>query len=161
VFSDRLCLSALTELETAYGPDWRAADLDRLVSSCSRLQKLSLSCATGLQLTALLQLTDLVQLWLTSEVHSSTVASLAQLSALQRLQRLAISSCHQQGNEFFAPLTALTQLTYLALPRPPEPLKNIQLLFLRLHAKPPSKHAPWPTDLCYAITNTVGSWQWL
>jgi len=59
MFSERLRLSVLTELETAYGPCWEATDLDRLVSSCSRLQKLSLRCTPGLQLTALLQLTDL------------------------------------------------------------------------------------------------------
>jgi len=157
VFSCGLRLSTLTELETAYGPTWEAADLDRLVSSCSNLQKLSLYCTSGLQLTALLQLTDLVQLWLTSAVHSSTVTSLAQLSVLQRLRRLAFSNSRQPGNTFFAPLTALTQLTYLALPRPSRVGATMQHLLLRLQAKPPSSYGPWPTDLCYAITNTVSS----
>jgi len=85
VFPDRLHLSALTELETAYSPSWNTPDLKRLVSSCSHLQKLSLRCTPGLQLSALLQLTELVQLWLTDTTDSSTMASLAQLSGLHQL----------------------------------------------------------------------------
>jgi len=117
VFPDRLQLSALTELETAYSPSWRATDLDRLVSSCRRLQKLSLCCTPGLQLTALLQLNNLWQLWLRrAPDHKSTMTSLAQLSGLRKLRRLGVTDASTGCSDgLFMPLTALTQLTYLAL----------------------------------------------
>jgi len=136
MFSDGLQLSALTELETAYAACWEAPDLDRLVSSCSNLQKLSLSCTPGLQLTALLQLQELAQLWLEGlgrNIDKSTIASLAQLSGLQRLQRLAVT--HPRGKcraIFFMPLTALTQLTYLAVPHYSELRHSMQQRYLQL-----------------------------
>lgn len=95
-----------------------ASDLDRLVRSCSALQTLSLRCSRGLQVTGLLHLTALTQLWLTGVQQSSTVASLAQLSQLQGLQRLAITdpcSLPDDEDDALLPLTALTQLTYMAL----------------------------------------------
>jgi len=116
MFPDRLQLSALTMLNTNFTSTWAAADLDRLVSSCSALQQLSLRCSPGLQVTPLLRLTALSELCLAGVRHSSTVASLAQLSGLQGLQRLAITDpCNLPDDDALLPLTALTQLTFLAL----------------------------------------------
>jgi len=157
VFPDRLHLSALTELETAYGLPWEAPDLDRLVSSCGHLQKLSLCCTPGLQLTALLQLTELVQLWLTGETaDSSILASLAQLTGLQRLQRVAITDPFNFSDAVFKPMTALTQLTYLALPYHSEAGFIMQeILLLQLRAKPSNAVDGWPDASFSLITSTV------
>jgi len=87
-----------------------------MASSCSSLKQLSLSCSPGLQLTALLQLTGLSELWLTGIVSSSTITSLAQLSGLQGLQTLVIASYKGVGDSEVFELTKLTQLTHLALP---------------------------------------------
>jgi len=115
VFREKLRLSALTELDTAYVMPWAAADLDRLVSSCSSLQELSLCCSPGLQVTALLQLTALTNLWLAGATEDST-ASISQLSVLHGLKRLAITDpCSLADDDAVWFLTALTQLTYLAL----------------------------------------------
>jgi len=158
VFPDRLRLSALTELETAGGPPWKAPDLDRLVSSCSRLQKLSLCCTRGLQLTALLPLTDIVQLWLEGKTDSSTMASLAQLSALRRLERLAVTDDCVVSCRLFMPLTALTQLTYLGLPQYSKNGPNMEQLLLEFRGTPsPMRFGQWPGwyhDVS-VITNTV------
>jgi len=154
VFPDRLRLSTLTELETAYGPPWEAADLNRLVSSCGCLQKLSLCCTPGLQLTALLQLTDLVQLWLTGTTDSCTIASLAQLTGLCRLQRLAVTDACVFSSKLFIPLTALTQLTYLALPYYLGDGSTTEQLLLE-HCGSPSPVVRWPSGLCPVITSTV------
>jgi len=155
VFSDSLQLSALTELETAHGPTCKASDLDRLVSSCSHLQKLSLHCTPRLQLRALLQLTELVQLWLRGKPDSSTMASLAQLSALQRLQRLAVTGPYPFSDRLFKPLTAFTQLTYLALPYYSESGSNMQQLLLQLCGKPSHVIDRWPDASRSVITSAV------
>jgi len=154
VFSDRLQLSALTEVSTASGPIWEAPDLDRLVISCSRLQKLSLRCTRSLQLTALLQLSNLVQLWLEGETDSSTMASLAQLSALQGLHQLAVTCPWRFSGRLFNTLTALTQLTYLALPEYSENGPSIEQLLQRCD-KPSWVFDQWPTASCSTITTTV------
>jgi len=154
VFPDRLQLSALTELETAHSPSWEAPDLDRLVSSCSCLQNLSLCCTPGLQLNALLQLTDLKQLWLRGQPDSSTMASLAQLSGLCRLQRLAVTGPSRFSGSLFMPLAALTQLTYLALPNNSENISRTKQLLLPLRGRPlPIDH--WPPAPCSVVTSTV------
>jgi len=155
VFSEGLQLSALTELETAYGLSWDAPDLGRLVSSCSCLQKLSLRCTPGLQLTALLQLSSLVQLWLAGGTDSSTMASLAQLSGLHQLQRLAVTDPRQFNGGLFMPLTALTQLTYLALPYYSENGHSMEQFLLQLCGRPSLVVDGWPTAFCPAITSTV------
>jgi len=155
VFPDRLQLSTLTELETAHSPAWKTADLDRLVSSCSRLQELSLHHTPGLQLTALLQLTGLVQLWLRGQPDRSTMASLAQLSALRRLQRLAVTDPCVFSSRLFTPLTALTQLTYLALPDYAEHGLSMEELLLQLRGKSSSFVDRWPSVFCSTITSMV------
>jgi len=153
VFPDSLRLSALTELETAYGPCWNAPDLDPLVSSCSNLQKLSLYCTAGLQLTALLQLTNLVQLWLRGKTDSSTMTSLAQLSALHRLAVTA--PCRFRGS-LFMPLTALTRLTHLTLPGLTENGSSTQQFLLQLDGEPTDADF-WPNAsvVCETIRSTV------
>jgi len=154
MFPDRLRLSALTELETAYGPSWEAPDLDRLVSSCNCLRKLSLYYTPGLQLTALLQLDNLMQLWLRGEPDSSTMASLAQLSVLYRLQRLAVTDPCRFSGRLFKPVTALNQLTYLALPHYSESA-SMQQLLLQLCDKPSPFVDRWPSRFCSVITSMV------
>jgi len=115
VFPDTLQLSALTELSVADAMTWGACDLDRLVSSCSALQELSLCCSPGLQLTPLLQLTALTYLWLAGATEHNTTASIAQLSALQGLQELFIMDPCSFPDDAVRSLTALTQLTRLGL----------------------------------------------
>jgi len=158
VFPDSLRLSRLTELETAYGPSWKTPELDRLVSSCSLLQKLSLRCTPGLQLTALLQLTDLVQLWLWGKPDSSTMASLAQLSGLHQLQRLAVTDPCRFSGRLFMPLTALTQLTCLALPDFSENGSSMDQVLLQLHGRPLRHVHGWPRPSHSVITSTVSEW---
>jgi len=160
VFPDSLRLSTLTELDTAYGLPWDSPDLDRLVSSCSHLQKLSLRCTPGLQLTALLQLTDLVQLWLEGKPDSSTMTSLAQLTGLRGLQRLAVT-CDRFNSGLFNPLTALTQLTYLALPCWSENGSSMQMLLCRLGGNPLSSVDQWPNALSAGINSKVSSHPWV
>jgi len=155
VFPDRLRLPALTELETAWGFSWKAADLNQLVSSCSHLQKLSLRCTPGLQLTALLQLTDLVRLWLEGETDSITIASLAQLSALQRLHRLAVTGPCVFSGRLLESLTAFTQLTYLVLPHHSHLGPSMQQRLLELCGKPAPFVDQWPIAQCLAITSKV------
>jgi len=116
MFPNKLRLPALTALQCAHTVPWEAGDLDRLVSSCSALQTLSLWCSPGLQLTALLQLTVLRQLGAAGVTEDSTVASLVQLSALQGLQELFVMDpCSFAIDDAVKPLTALTQLTRLGL----------------------------------------------
>jgi len=115
MFPDQLQLPALTHLHTPYFMPWEAADLDRLISSCSHLQILSLCCSPGLQLTALLRLTALTRLWLTGVTEDSTTASLVQLSALQGLQDLSVLNPCSFTDDAVRSLTALTQLTRLGL----------------------------------------------
>jgi len=144
----------LTELQTAYGRCWQALGLDRLVSSCGNLQKLSLCCTPGLQLTALLQLTDLDHLWLGGQIDSSTMASLSHLTGLRKLQRLAVTDACGVSSRLFLPLTALTQLTYLALPQRSEFGASMQLL-RKLYVNKRFDVDSWPTAFCIVITNTV------
>jgi len=160
MFSGMLRLSALTELETAHGPYWNAPDLDRLVSSCGCLQKLSLRCTTGLQLSVLLQLSNLVQLWMAGKTDKSTMASLAQLSGLHRLQRLAVTNPNNCRGIVFRPLKALTQLTYLALPDCSRWRPSMQQRYLQLRGRPPSHidRFRWPSASCSVITSTVSEW---
>jgi len=157
MFSGMLHLSALTVLETAYGPSWETPDLNRLVSSCSHLQKLSLCCNPGLQLSALLQLDNLMQLWLRGNIDSSTMASLAQLSGLHRLRRLAVTDGSRCRGSFFMPMTALTQLTYLALPDRSNLDSSMRKRLLQLYGKPPRyvDWHRWPDASGYVITSTV------
>lgn len=115
VFPEKLQLPALTELDTSYVMPWEAADLDRLVSSCSALRVLSLCCSRGLQLTPLLQLTALTNLWLTGVTEDIT-ACLRQLPVLHGLQRLAVTDpCSLTDDDGVRSLATLTQLTYLVL----------------------------------------------
>jgi len=157
MFPEGLRLSALTEFETACSPRWEAADLDRLVSSCSHVQKLSLHCTLGLQLSVLSQLNNLMQLWLSGETDSSMMASLSHLTALHRLQRLAVTDNCKCNGSFFLPLTALTQLTYLALPHHPTLHSSMQQRLLQLWGKtvPDVDRRRWPTEACSVITSTV------
>jgi len=157
VFPGRLRLSALIELDAADAKTWKASDFDRLVSSCSNLQALSLHCSPGLQLTALLQLTTLTQLHVTGVTHTNTVASLAQLSGLQRLQRLAITNpCSLPGNNAVLPLTALTQLTYLALTDRADAFSAaMQRRLCHLHKETYKTHGS-----CHIIRNTVSALIW-
>jgi len=116
MFSNKQQLSALTALRTVDAWTWWPSDLDRLVSSCCNLQYLSMCCSTGLQLTRLLQLTALTQLWAAGVTQGSTTASLVQLSALQGLQDLILMQpCRFADNDAVRSLTALTQLTRLGL----------------------------------------------
>jgi len=158
IFPGSLQLSAFTELETAYGPSWEAPGLDRLVSSCSNLQKLSLHCTPGLQLTALRQLSSLRQLWLEGKPDSSTMATLAQLTGLPGLQRLAVTGPWFDSS-LFIPVTALTQLTYLALPCFSESGSSIEQILLELHGTP-SPVDRWPV-VSFVITSTVSGHSWV
>jgi len=115
MFSTKQQLSALTKLMTDDAMTWGPSDLDRLVSSCCHLQKLSLCCSEGLQLTGLLQLTALTQLWLRNATEDSTLTSLVQLSALQRLQELILKDPCCFTDDAVRSLTAWTQLTRLWL----------------------------------------------
>jgi len=115
MFHETQQLSALTELNVAYAISWQAPDLDRLVSSCSNLQTLSMCCSPGLQLTPLRQLAALTHLWLTGATAYSTVTSLKQLSALQGLQELFVLDPWRSTDDAVRSLTALTQLTSLGL----------------------------------------------
>jgi len=154
VFPDRLRLATLTELDTAYGPSWKAADLNRLVSSSSHLQNLSLRCTPGLQLTALLQLADLTQLWLAGIMDASTGASLKKLTGLQRLQRLAITP-YPASEHLLLTMTAFTQLTYLALPHYSDFGSSMQQALLQLCGNPAPCVDRWPVVVCSVITSTV------
>jgi len=156
VFPDRLRLSALTELETAHGLSWKAPDLDRLVSSCSRLQKLSLRCTSGLQLTAMLPLIDLTQLWLVGDINASTVTSLAALTGLHRLQRLAITDPCASTEHLLVTLTSFTQLTYLVLPHHSFFGSSIQPALRQLCGNPLHHSVDrWPVLHFSVITSTV------
>jgi len=155
VFPDRLRLSALTELETAHGLSWKAPDLDRLVSSCSRLQKLSLRCTSGLQLTAMLPLIDLTQLWLVGDINASTVTSLAALTGLHRLQRLAITDTCAPSKNLLVALTSFTQLTYLALPHHSYFGSSMQQAFLQHCGNPSHFTERWPVMFCSVVASTV------
>jgi len=115
MFPDTLRLPALTEIITDDVMTWGASDLDRLVSSCYHLQTLSMCCSEGLQLTQLLQLTALTQLWLAGVTANSTVASVVQLSALQGLQELVFLDPCCFTDDAVKSLTALTQLKRLGL----------------------------------------------
>jgi len=115
MFPDTLRLPMLTHLDLVYTMPWEAPDLDRLVSSCSALQELSLCCSEGLQLTPLLQLTALTSLWLAGVTADSTAASLVQLSALQGLQDLLVMDPCRIDDDVVGSLTALTGLTSLGL----------------------------------------------
>jgi len=115
MFPDKQQLTALTQLTTDDAMTWSPSDLDRLVSSCCHLQKLSLCCSEGLQLTGLLQLTALNELWLRNTTEDNTVASLVQLSALQGLQELVVMDLCRFTDDAVRSLTALTQLTHLGL----------------------------------------------
>jgi len=96
-----------------------------------------------------------VQLWLRAEPDSSTMASLAQLTGLRRLQRLAVTDPCRFSGRLFNPLTALTQLTYLALPYYLENFSSMELLLSELHGKPSPQGDRWPILLCSVITSTV------
>jgi len=115
MFPDTLKLPMLTLLDLAYTMPWWPSDLDRLVSSCSTLQALSLCCSEELQLTPLLQLTALTSLWLAGATEDITVASLVQLSALHGLQELIVTDPCWIDDDEVRSLTALTQLTSLGL----------------------------------------------
>jgi len=151
----RLILSALTQLETAHGPCWQAPDLKRLVSSCSHLQKLSLCCSPGLQLSALLQLVDLTQLWLAGNIDARMNASLAELTGLQELKRLAVTDLYTYSNYTLVTLTAFTQLTYLALPHYSYFGSVMQQALLQLCGNTLHYTDRWPSVLCSVITSTV------
>jgi len=151
-------LSVLTQLDIAIGMTWQVSDLDRLVSSCSALQELALSCSPGLQLTALLRLTVLSQLCLTRVRHTSTVESLAELAGLQGLHRLVIAQpCSLPDDDDVLPLTALTQLTYLALTNSADAFSAaMQQQLFRLRREDSRDYGS-----CYIISNTVSALRWL
>jgi len=113
MFGAQLQLSQLTELGAANSIPWQAADLDRLVSSCSALQKLSLLVSDDLKLTALLQLTQLTSLCVRGVTSDTTAAS---LSRLQGLQELELRTPCRLNDGTLAALTVLNQLTQLVLP---------------------------------------------
>jgi len=116
MFPDNQRLSALTELNFAEAMPWGPPDLDRLVSSCCQLERLSLCCSPGLELTPLLQLAVLKRLYLRGVTKDSTVASLVQLSALQSLQELiVVDPCRFTNCHAIKSLTALTQLARFGL----------------------------------------------
>jgi len=112
MFGAQLQLSQLTELATANSIEWQPGDLDRLVCSCSALQKLSLWCSDDLQLTALLQLTQLTSLGVRGVTSSMTTASLSRLRGLEELK--IITPCRLNDGTL-ASLTALNKLTHLLL----------------------------------------------
>jgi len=129
-----------------------------MASSCSALKQLSLCCSPGLQLTALLQLTGLSQLWLKGDITSSTMASLAQLSGLQGLHTLVITSYSSiEGSKLFQ-LTKLTQLTYLALPYKSVFSTAVQQQLQRFYhcgASFDSFDSPWLWSSSYIIRSKV------
>jgi len=156
MFPESQQLSALTELDIAYTMPWQAADLDRLASSCSNLQTLSLRCSSGLQLTPLLQLTALARLWLTVVTEDSTVTSLAQLSALQGLQVLTVVDPCCFTDDAIRSLTALTQLTRLGLSDSDGVFSTT--MRQQLLQEFGSDELDERTCTCHIIKNTVGTY---
>jgi len=156
MFHDTLKLSVLTKLDVAYHTmPWQAPDLDRLVSSCSHLQKLSLCCSPGLQLTPLLQLTALTSLWLAGVTADSTVTSLVQLSALQGLRVLTVMNTCRFTDDAVRSLTALTQLTRLRLSDREGVFSTTMHQQLLQHFS--QEELDERTCTCHIINNTVGS----
>jgi len=152
---DTLQLSALTELNFGDAMTWGAADLDRLVSSCSALQTLSLCCKRGLQLTPLLQLTALTRLGLTNAAQGSTAASLVQLSALQGLQELVLMDPCRFTDDAVRSLTALTQLTYLGLSDSNNVFSTtMQQQLLQQFGR---EELDGSDEMCHIIIDTVGA----
>jgi len=156
MFPDTQRLSALTELNLVDAMPWRAPDLDQLVSSCCQLERLSLCCIQGLQLTPLLQLTVLKRLWLTGVAEDSTTASLVQLSALQSLQELILlDPCSFTDDDAVGSLTALTQLTRLGLSASDGVFSTtMQQQLLQQFGQQTIDELG---DTCHAITSTVGT----
>jgi len=152
---------------------WRALDPSWLARSCSQLQQLSLCCAQsqlGFQeLTALLQLTALSSVWLLDVADSDPVASVAQLSGLQGLERLGITAYPADpcsiSDDVVASLTALTKLTHLALPGEDGVFSAAMQQQLQRCDKGPFTEGPLFLDMhwrgcpCFVI-NTVSALSW-
>jgi len=156
MFPETLKLPILTQLDIAYTTPWEAADLNRLVSSCSNLQTLSLSCSPGLQLTPLLQLTALTYLWFTGATEDSTLTSLVQLSALQDLQVLFVMDpCSLTNDTSVKSLTALTQLTRLGLSDSDGVYSTT--MQQQLQQQFGREELDGPDVTCHTITDTVGT----
>jgi len=157
MFPDTLRLSALTKLDIVDTMPWEGSDLDRLVSSCSNLQTLSLCCSEGMQLTPLLQLTALTQLWVAGVTNNSTVASLVQLSALQGLQELFVIDPCSFTDDAVRSLTALTQLTRLGLSDDDEAFSTT--MQQQLQQQFGQEQVDESAMTCHIIADTVGTLQ--
>jgi len=165
VLPDSRQLLQLTALSTSIPCETSALDL--LARSCSQLEELCLCCTAGMELTALLQLTALSSVWLEAPVDSCPVASLAQLSGLQGLERLAITACPQDpcsiSDDIVGSLTALTALTLLALPGEDGVLSAAMQQQLQRCEQGPFTQGgvfmdmPWRDRPCCVFTSTVSA----
>jgi len=89
------------------------------------------------------------------------MTSLSQLSGLYRLQRLAVTDPCVFSGILFMPLTAVTQLTYLALPQYSESGASMQQLLLELCGESSPLVDRWPSRLCSVITSKVSDLHWV